>query len=121
MNVADRVTVPDLHRTVASNPVTVGEDDHSHHWALWTVVVHSIVPPLAVRWRVGTVAAPAVLATEGAARVTKATTATRTTECLMFFIVHHAFLRPNWRNLSTRYVSADRTPSLTASQVQRGE
>jgi hypothetical protein len=66
-----------LHFTVEANPATLGDDDHEQVLALWTVTGHLTVPPSAVTWRVGTVAVPAALASEGTAKAARATVVTR--------------------------------------------
>jgi hypothetical protein len=67
----ERSTRPDLHFTVVANPATLGDDDHEQVLALWTVTGHLTVPPSAVRWRVGTVAVSAALASEGTAKAAR--------------------------------------------------
>jgi hypothetical protein len=63
---------------------------------------------------VGTACVLAALASVGMEKATRASTATRTAERLMAFMVHHSFLGSNRRNLPTRYLSAARPSRLRA-------
>jgi hypothetical protein len=45
LNLAERATVPVLHRTVAANPAIVGLDDHPQVFAFLTAAVKVTEPP----------------------------------------------------------------------------